>query len=105
MKRFLLVALWIAIAGNVCACGEDDDQWSKLKARCLEYNETLERCFVDPADYARSVSACDAFDDPTSGAEYKDFFLCKEECVENAAPGSQEECDCLLAPEYGGPEC
>jgi hypothetical protein len=102
MKRFLFVALWVMAATSICACGEDD-QWSKLKDRCLEYNETLEHCFVDPADYQRSVSACDAFNKASTGEEYKDFFLCKEECVNNASAGT--ECNCLLAPEHGGPDC
>ncbi len=104
MKRFLLVVLLTSAAGGVSGCGEDN-QWSELKARCLEYNETLERCFANQADYEKSVSACDAFDDPESAREYKDFFLCKEECVKNAPSGSDEECKCLLAHEYGGPDC
>ena len=104
MKRFLFVALWVVAVVTISGCGEDD-QWSELKSRCLDYNETLQRCFVNPADYERSVSASDAFDKASTGEEYKDFFLCKEECVDNATPGSVAECNCLLAPEYGGPTC
>ena len=104
MKRFLLVALWVVVAGNICACGEDD-QWSNLKSRCLDnYCEVVKRCSTNPDSYPACVSSCDAFNKASTGEEYKDFFLCKEECVDNAAT-PQAECTCLLSPVNGGPNC
>jgi len=103
MKRFLLVALWVVAAGNISGCGEDD-QWSKLKARCVDgYCEVVKRCTTDPAIYDGCISSCNAFDKAGTGREYKDLFLCKEDCIDNATPAT--ECTCLLAPEHGGPDC
>lgn len=102
MKRFLLVALWVMAAGNICGCGEDDP-WPGLKARCLDWCKAFERCSINPADYDECVSSCDAFNKASTGEEYKDFFLCKEDCVDNATPTT--ECTCLLSHENGGPNC
>lgn len=103
MKRFFLVALWLVAAGSICACGEDD-QWSELKARCVDdYCEVVQRCSTNPADYNNCVSSCDAFDKASTGEEYKDFFLCKEDCINNATPAT--ECTCLLSHANGGPDC
>jgi hypothetical protein len=104
MKRFLLLALWVAVAVNICACGEDDP-WPGLKARCVDdYCAVVQRCSTNPTDYDNCVSSCDAFDKASTGEEYKDFFLCKEECVDNAA-SPQAECTCLLSHANGGPNC
>ncbi len=102
MKRFLLVVLWVVAAGNICGCGEDD-QWGELKARCLDYCEVVQRCSTNPASYDACISSCDAFNKASTGAEYKAFFLCKEDCVDNATPTT--ECTCLLKFEDGGPNC
>jgi len=104
MKRFFLVALWVAVAGSMCSCGEDD-QWSKLKSRCVDdYCEVVKRCSTNTTDYDNCISSCDAFNKASTGEEYKDFFLCKEECVKNA-DSPQAECTCLLSFADGGPNC
>lgn len=102
MKRFLFVALWLVAVVTISGCGEDD-QWSELKSRCVDWCKVFERCSTNPADYNECISSCDAFNKASTGEEYKDYYLCKEECVENATPTT--ECTCLLAPEHGGPTC
>jgi hypothetical protein len=104
MKRFLLVALWVAVAVSICACGEDDE-WSKLKARCVDdYCAVVQRCSTNPTDYSDCVSSCNAFNNADDGEEYKDFFLCKMECVD-AAASPDAECECLKSYANGGPNC
>lgn len=104
MKRFFLFLLWVALAGSICACGEDDP-WGDLKARCVDdYCAVVQRCSTNPADYDDCLDSCNAFNNASDGEEYKDFFLCKEECVNNAAT-PQAECTCLLSFANGGPNC
>jgi hypothetical protein len=104
MKRFLLVVLWVVAAGNISGCGEDD-QWKKLKAQCVDHLcEVVKRCSTKPLDYDKCISSCDAFDKADTAEEYKDLFLCREECIENATT-PKTECICFLAPEHGGPDC
>jgi hypothetical protein len=103
MKRFVFLVLWTAAVFSLPGCGEDD-QWSQLKSRCLDFCKVFERCVPNqPAEYEGCLSSCNAFDKASTGEEYKDYFLCKEECVENATP--QTECTCLLKYEDGGPNC
>lgn len=105
MKRFLLFALWVVAAVSICSCGEDEDEWSKLKTRCVDdYCAVVQRCSTNPADYDACLSSCNAFNNAEDGAEYKDFFLCKMDCVDDAG-SPQAECTCLLAYADGGPNC
>jgi hypothetical protein len=100
MKRLTVCTLWVAATWLISGCGDDDE----MKRRCLDFCKVFERCVPDkPAEAEQCRSSCDAFDDPDSAEEYKEFFLCKEKCVDEAT--SETECICLLKPEDGGPDC